>query len=493
MFLTRHSCETSIPAKRPVPSDFEPLRISRSMAAEDPYSRNLLISNHSPPPMPTSTRRRVNPESLAVRLGPELVKELESYVKPGVVEMPSFAIRQQIQKRHKVDRRHIYDWFHSKGLRVTKEDKRATVEQKTDAMRMQRRIRRSIAPAIAPANVCPSLGDAGTDSAPSSPDLLTPPVIASEFRPCNVAKRDLLASLDHHNTVKRKYVDVQAAKSATPATKVSTIETPSANRVLHQMTSALNLPPPPPPGYTRKFRDPHIDSVFPIDENAWFDQAQRETCYNTLSRVLGPADGFQECVGTYKAHMDRQLGIYYQDFLPECTLPLDANSVASAGDFSDLAPRPEPELEGLRQDGSIDSIMSTDPTQLWDALNAALGWTSSPWAFEGSSVVDTAEPVDLTVSAFDCLALDDILASAVLEPERPKAITFSSDSELLSHSISGAMPPPNLPFFGNSSSSLAGALGDAPVTYVHDMRRKTKDWTRPRMGRARAYSAGGGM
>ncbi|KAI0778668.1 hypothetical protein BD413DRAFT_465937 [Trametes elegans] len=51
--------------------------------------------------------------------------------------MPSFAIRQQIQMRHKVDRRHIYDWFHSKGLRVTKEDKRATVEQKTDAMRMQ--------------------------------------------------------------------------------------------------------------------------------------------------------------------------------------------------------------------------------------------------------------------------------------------------------------------------------------------------------------------
>ncbi|KAI0334459.1 hypothetical protein GY45DRAFT_1242809 [Cubamyces sp. BRFM 1775] len=54
--------------------------------------------------------------------------------------MPSFAIRQQIQQRHKVDRRHIYDWFHSKGLRVTKEDKRATVEQKTDAMRTQVRL-----------------------------------------------------------------------------------------------------------------------------------------------------------------------------------------------------------------------------------------------------------------------------------------------------------------------------------------------------------------
>ncbi|KAI0718906.1 hypothetical protein C8T65DRAFT_569913 [Cerioporus squamosus] len=50
--------------------------------------------------------------------------------------MPSFAIRQEIQARYNVDRRHIYDWFHSKGLRVTKEDKRATVELKTDAMRL---------------------------------------------------------------------------------------------------------------------------------------------------------------------------------------------------------------------------------------------------------------------------------------------------------------------------------------------------------------------
>ncbi|TFK94981.1 hypothetical protein K466DRAFT_445157, partial [Polyporus arcularius HHB13444] len=50
--------------------------------------------------------------------------------------MPSFAIRQEVQERYNVDRRHIYDWFHSKGLRVTKEDKRATVELKTDAMRL---------------------------------------------------------------------------------------------------------------------------------------------------------------------------------------------------------------------------------------------------------------------------------------------------------------------------------------------------------------------
>ena len=106
------------------------------MTADDPANKHLLLKNLSLPPAPASTRRRVNPDSLAIRLGPELVAELERYVKPGAVEMPSFAIRQDIQMRFNVDRRHIYDWFHSKGLRVTKEDKRATVEQKTDAMRM---------------------------------------------------------------------------------------------------------------------------------------------------------------------------------------------------------------------------------------------------------------------------------------------------------------------------------------------------------------------
>lgn len=131
-----HRETTTVLGKRSAPSDTEPYRLSRSMTAEDPQTRTLLIDTLELPTLPASTRRRVNPESLAVRLGPELVTELESFVKPGVIEMPSFAIRQEIQERYNVDRRHIYDWFHSKGLRVTKEDKRATVELKTDAMRL---------------------------------------------------------------------------------------------------------------------------------------------------------------------------------------------------------------------------------------------------------------------------------------------------------------------------------------------------------------------
>lgn len=82
-------------------------------------------------------RRRVNPESLAVRLGPQLIKELEALLEPGMSEMPPFAVRQEIQQRYNINRRHIYDWFHSKGLRVTKEEKRVSLEERGRGVRVQ--------------------------------------------------------------------------------------------------------------------------------------------------------------------------------------------------------------------------------------------------------------------------------------------------------------------------------------------------------------------
>lgn len=58
--------------------------------------------------------RRVNPQRLALRLGPELVAEMEAYIVPGA-KMPPFSIRKDFQERYSVDRRHIYDYFHSRG------------------------------------------------------------------------------------------------------------------------------------------------------------------------------------------------------------------------------------------------------------------------------------------------------------------------------------------------------------------------------------------
>ncbi|KAG6897960.1 hypothetical protein C0992_008350 [Termitomyces sp. T32_za158] len=66
--------------------------------------------------------RRVNPHRLAARLGPEIVADMEALIYPGA-KMPSFEVRRVIQERYSVDRRHIYDYFHSRGLRVAKEDR----------------------------------------------------------------------------------------------------------------------------------------------------------------------------------------------------------------------------------------------------------------------------------------------------------------------------------------------------------------------------------
>lgn len=107
------------------------LSSSSSFALEHKRLRNSLSLADSPMSTPGSnslTKRRVNPESLAMRLGPQLVNELEALLQPGATEMPPFHVRQAIQKRYNIDRRHIYDWFHSKGLRVTKDDKRHAME-----------------------------------------------------------------------------------------------------------------------------------------------------------------------------------------------------------------------------------------------------------------------------------------------------------------------------------------------------------------------------
>ncbi|KAI0783381.1 hypothetical protein C8Q75DRAFT_726184 [Abortiporus biennis] len=45
--------------------------------------------------------------------------------------MPSFAERQAIQKKFNIDRRHIYDWYHTKGLRVSTKE-RTPAQQKPE-------------------------------------------------------------------------------------------------------------------------------------------------------------------------------------------------------------------------------------------------------------------------------------------------------------------------------------------------------------------------
>ncbi|KAJ7116805.1 hypothetical protein C8R43DRAFT_1137839 [Mycena crocata] len=73
--------------------------------------------------------RRIDPDRLAVRLGPEMVAEMDAFIVPGA-KMPSFQVRQELVTKYNVDRRHIYDYFHSRGLRVAKEDKHLNLSRR---------------------------------------------------------------------------------------------------------------------------------------------------------------------------------------------------------------------------------------------------------------------------------------------------------------------------------------------------------------------------
>ena len=97
-------------------------------SCDNDNSCNVQPTSSDPPPPPPPhldlgppQRRRVNPESLAARLGPELVAEMEKHIIPGSIEMPPFSVRRDIQIKFGIDRRHIYDFFHSRGLRCLNE------------------------------------------------------------------------------------------------------------------------------------------------------------------------------------------------------------------------------------------------------------------------------------------------------------------------------------------------------------------------------------
>ena len=59
--------------------------------------------------------RRVDPDRLAERLPLDLVKEMDAHIFPGA-KMPVFEVRKSMQERYSVDRRNIYDYFHSRGM-----------------------------------------------------------------------------------------------------------------------------------------------------------------------------------------------------------------------------------------------------------------------------------------------------------------------------------------------------------------------------------------
>lgn len=117
----------------PLASQSDIIRASKRPRTISSKSDEGVQEQQSIPVDYASERRRVNPESLALRLGSVLVRDLDALVPPGSREIPSFELRKVVQQRHNIDRRHVYDYYHSKGLRVMKEGSATTSKHTVQA------------------------------------------------------------------------------------------------------------------------------------------------------------------------------------------------------------------------------------------------------------------------------------------------------------------------------------------------------------------------
>ena len=247
----------------------------------------------------------------------------------------------------------------------------------------------------------------------------------------------------------------------------------TANMSLRPVITTLQTQLRSLPGASSTLRDVHIDSVCPIHENVALDQSQRMSYYDTLSRVLGPADGVQERVGSYSAYMAKQTEIYYERVL------------SPPGSASDVCSTP---YDALYRPRSAVTGAPSRPIGLgFISCQTSSFYVDSPYWSEG--------PVKNPQGA--SLELSDILISPVMAPvqlPRKRTVSFATPA-LETFGIPSTLATQSPASFYQSSSSLAGALGETqpPVSSDHETRRRNKEWSRPRMGRARAYSAGGGM
>ncbi|PSS29706.1 hypothetical protein PHLCEN_2v2854 [Hermanssonia centrifuga] len=336
----------------------------------------LLSGSPVTPVSKTGTvRRRMNPDSLAVRLGPELIKELEALLEPGMTEMPSFSVRQKIQKRYNIDRRHIYDWFHNKGLRVAsaekREEKRIAKTQdgkNSDSRVVQRTLRQYTASEaihpVHPATIHPALEADSTESTVSTPSLRPHALPTPLSLPENVVPYEA-ACLTHQPPGQVSTFPEVTDAPCIPSPSVSaypyalgigtgpylrthafeqftvplyptgdiSCELPINDRTSHWIAEQQRIP------YrdtnlaiagspeTENVQRDKLDAILPLDNEQTLQQSEREAYYQSLSDVLPPACGIEESVGTYKAFMTQQNQTYYERLI--------------SGSFSGVTSRPD--------------------------------------------------------------------------------------------------------------------------------------------------------
>ncbi|KAF7794343.1 hypothetical protein EIP86_005477 [Pleurotus ostreatoroseus] len=332
-------------------------------------------------------RRRMNPESLAGRLGPELVKELEALLKGGMTEMPPFAVRQEIQQRYGIDRRHIYDWFHNKGLRVAsseqREERRAAKARAAESGNSDKRsLRNSHAPdghgnrdrPDGAGNSCEH--ELTEESMPPSSPTMPMPLLPDGTAPCEAGQQDpdVFPPVDDYSDEPSfaspcvfglpppvLLGDARACSPLLP--ELMSPRLPSAEGI-HQVPTERTslwiaeqqriahsdvLATPPPtcnrPRVVQVGSSPY--TAPPPDSQPILSQPVREALYQSLIDVLPPARGIEESVGTYKAFMTQQVQTYYEKLTSNGRHPSSGSLAASTGVV--------PQATALPPDSSVSS------------------------------------------------------------------------------------------------------------------------------------------
>ncbi|KAJ7665360.1 hypothetical protein DFH06DRAFT_1470633 [Mycena polygramma] len=341
------------------PLSFEPsLNPNSKKRRRQPSECNENPSDNKP-----RVPRRIDPDRLAIRLGPDLVSEMDAYIVPGA-KMPSFQVRQQFVKKYSVDRRHIYDYFHSRGLRVAKEDKHLNLSNR---MRKPAASRKPPAPRATPSddsNLVESativdsfpladfaMSDVPVDSAmsdaPSQTTSVPPPtslvkstkgsskrILAGSSLPAPALQASVSPLLPSQQSIDLSSDSSGSEEGDSSMFDVTNTLTDSSSFDLSLLALGCSVSDdklresfgpdfiPFPPALTEdplfgldEFqRDiPQIssqpfslrDSLLPLDDLSRLSENDRIEFYDLVDAGIGPAQGIEECVGTYKSHMER--------------------------------------------------------------------------------------------------------------------------------------------------------------------------------------------
>ncbi|KAI0962324.1 hypothetical protein AcV7_001193 [Taiwanofungus camphoratus] len=515
--------DTSFPQKRGSISSSASSSFTSSSPLEFKRTRRS-PSSPSTPTMIPGHRRRVNPESLAVRLGPQLIKELEALLEPGMSEMPPFAVRQEIQQRYNINRRHIYDWFHSKGLRVTREEKRVSLEERGRGVRVQRKIRQCPAPDSTPAVPPPSPSANLTDSNESSLALpLTSQNLVHSFKTISAfsqakqhssSKFYSIGSVSvlypEENNLSTNLVTPTSADSLgnnviLPAAVVDLSASSCPDRLNEYIIRQESILPTSDilistPAYMTHMY--YNETLFSLHGQDSLSPSQRQAFYESLSDALGPAYGIQESVGTYKSYMLKQKQMYYERLLLYDTV-CAATKAYSAGSsiVSSSVGHNRPsmyiahsaaEVPSLHQRHSqqtvspkMQNVSDKDNTSEFSSW-LLYGGRSQPESLVSSpahtpdlssdtgtdiSQIWTTDDLDDSSESGAMLDIGDILESPVLRSRNPSSaseqLPFGDSVSGEHQEFSSGKPQVVSPEFGHQVPSATGVPIERPVLLRH--------------------------